>query len=51
VFDLRPQAIVRRLKLLHPVYAQTASGGHFGRGGLPWEETDSVNELKAVLFG
>lgn len=39
VFDLRPAAIVRDLGLLRPIYAQTASYGHFGRLDLdlPWE--------------
>ncbi|HKR67252.1 MAG TPA: methionine adenosyltransferase, partial [Streptosporangiaceae bacterium] len=31
VFDLRPAAIIRDLELLRPIYAQTASYGHFGR--------------------
>ncbi|RIJ20146.1 methionine adenosyltransferase, partial [Clavibacter michiganensis subsp. insidiosus] len=30
-FDLRPAAIVERLDLLRPIYAQTAAYGHFGR--------------------
>lgn len=51
VFDLRPKAIIRDLDLLRPIYAKTASYGHFGRE-LPeftWERTDRVNELKAAL--
>ncbi|ALJ20188.1 methionine adenosyltransferase [Microbacterium sp. No. 7] len=50
VFDLRPQAIIERLDLLRPIYAQTAAYGHFGRE-LPdftWERTDRVDELKAA---
>ncbi|MDF2047595.1 methionine adenosyltransferase, partial [Microbacterium sp. Kw_RZR3] len=42
VFDLRPKAIVEQLDLLRPIYAQTATYGHFGRE-LPdftWERTD-----------
>lgn len=31
VFDLRPYSIVKRLKLKQPIYAETASYGHFGR--------------------
>ena len=38
-FDFRPEAIVERLNLLQPVYRATASYGHFGRSGFPWEET------------
>lgn len=31
IFDLRPNAIIERLKLLNPIYFETASYGHFGR--------------------
>lgn len=48
VFDLRPGAIVRDLDLLRPIYAQTAAYGHFGRPGLPWENTDRADALKAA---
>ncbi len=33
-FDLRPAAIIERLGLRRPIYAQTASYGHFGRDDL-----------------
>jgi len=48
VFDLRPAAIIRDLDLLRPIYAQTASYGHFGRADLdlPWERTDRAAALK-----
>jgi S-adenosylmethionine synthetase len=48
VFDLRPAALVRDLDLLRPIYAQTASYGHFGRPDLdlPWERTDRAAALK-----
>jgi S-adenosylmethionine synthetase len=48
VFDLRPGAIIRDLDLLRPIYAQTATYGHFGRE-LPdftWERTDRVAALR-----
>ena len=48
VFDLRPAAIIADLDLLRPIYAQTASYGHFGRD-LPdftWERTDRVESLR-----
>ena len=48
VFDLRPAAIIRDLNLLRPIYAQTASYGHFGRE-LPdftWERIDRAAALK-----
>ena len=50
VFDLRPAAIVRDLQLMRPIYAKTASYGHFGRE-LPdftWERTDRVDDLRAA---
>ena len=31
IFDLRPFAIIRDLKLLNPIYRETASYGHMGR--------------------
>jgi S-adenosylmethionine synthetase len=31
IFDMRPNAIIHRLKLLNPIYSETASYGHFGR--------------------
>lgn len=48
VFDLRPGAIIRDLDLLRPIYAQTATYGHFGRE-LPdftWEKLDRVDALR-----
>jgi len=41
-FDFRPRAIIERLDLRRPIYAQTASYGHFGKQGLPWEEIVSL---------
>ena len=49
VFDLRPAAILSDLDLRRPIYAQTAAYGHFGRDGLPWEETGRVDAIKGVL--
>ena len=48
VFDLRPAAIIRDLKLLRPIYAPTAAYGHFGRTDvdLPWESTDRAEALR-----
>ena len=52
-FDLRPAAIIRDLDLKRPIYAQTASYGHFGRDDLdlPWEKLDKVDLLKKYLKG
>ena len=41
-FDFRPEAIAERLNLFQPVYRATASFGHFGRAGFPWEDTAVV---------
>jgi S-adenosylmethionine synthetase len=51
VFDLRPAAIVRDLDLLRPIYARTATYGHFGRelDDLTWERTDRVDDLKSAV--
>ncbi|MBU0645990.1 methionine adenosyltransferase [Patescibacteria group bacterium] len=38
-FDFRPEAIVERLDLAKPLYRHTATYGHFGRLGFPWEES------------
>jgi len=48
VFDLRPAAIIDRLNLRRPIYAQTAAYGHFGRNDLdlPWEKLDYVDALR-----
>lgn len=48
VFDLRPAAIVRDLDLLRPIYRETAAYGHFGRPGLPWENTDRAEALRTA---
>jgi S-adenosylmethionine synthetase len=50
VFDLRPAAIIRDLDLLRPIYAQTATYGHFGRE-LPdftWERLDRADDLRGA---
>jgi S-adenosylmethionine synthetase len=47
-FDLRPGAIIRDLDLRSPVFARTATYGHFGRRepGFTWEETSRADELR-----
>ncbi|MFC4002326.1 methionine adenosyltransferase [Prauserella oleivorans] len=51
VFDLRPAAIIRDLDLLRPIYAKTASYGHFGRPelDLPWESTERADDLRRFI--
>ena len=50
VFDLRPGAIIRDLKLRRPIFEKTAAYGHFGREDpdFTWEKTDRVEELRAL---
>ena len=50
VFDLRPAAIIEDLDLLRPIYARTASYGHFGRelDEFTWERLDRVDDLRAA---
>jgi S-adenosylmethionine synthetase len=51
VFDLRPGAIIRDLKLRRPIYRQLAAYGHFGRDDLDltWEQTNRTAELKKAV--
>ncbi len=59
-FDLRPYGIIKMLDLVHPMYQQTASYGHFGRTpydvkldngetftAFSWEKTDRAEALRA----
>jgi len=46
VFDLRPAAIIRDLGLRKPIFAPTATYGHFGRDEFPWEATDRADALR-----
>src|SRR5438445_9341801 len=47
-FDLRPAAILRDLDLRRPIYAKTASYGHFGRDDhdFTWERVDKADALR-----
>ena len=53
VFDLRPRAIIETLKLLRPIYYETARHGHFGRESpnFTWEKTDKAAQLKKLAGG
>ena len=46
LFDLRPAAIISRLDLRRPIYRNSCNYGHFGKAGLPWEETNYVDALR-----
>jgi S-adenosylmethionine synthetase len=47
-FDLRPRGLIAMLDLLHPIYADTAAYGHFGReeSQFTWERTDKADILR-----
>ena len=47
-FDLRPAAIIERLKLRRPIFRRTAAYGHFGRPekDFTWEQTNEVDALR-----
>jgi S-adenosylmethionine synthetase len=52
LMDLTPRGTRKHLDLNKPIYARTASYGHFGRapdadGGFSWEKTDLADKIKA----
>ncbi|QCQ21898.1 methionine adenosyltransferase [Desulfoglaeba alkanexedens ALDC] len=51
-FDLRPAQMISKLKLLRPIFKETAAYGHFGRNNpnFTWEKTDQAEAL-AELAG
>ena len=53
LFPMTPSAIQKRLKLLNPIYAETAAYGHFGRKNEVVEKAfgpDGKKKLKVELF-
>jgi S-adenosylmethionine synthetase len=50
-FDMRPKAIIEKLRLLRPIYRKSAVFGHFGREDpdFMWENTDKAEELRKAL--
>jgi S-adenosylmethionine synthetase len=48
-FDLRPGAIIAKMKLKRPIYQPTAAYGHFGRDdlGVAWEMIDRAEAMRA----
>ena len=51
LFDMRPDAIIKRFDLRRPIYKPLAAYGHIGREDVeaPWERTDYVEKLKAIF--
>ena len=50
IFDATPAAIIETLDLRKPIYQETATYGHFGRGNFSWERTDKIDVLKEKLL-
>jgi S-adenosylmethionine synthetase len=50
--DLRPAAIIEKLKLRRPIYKKLAAYGHMGREdlGVEWEKTDLAQAFKEKLL-
>jgi S-adenosylmethionine synthetase len=49
--DMTPRGIIRRLRLLRPIYQKTAAYGHFGRDDkdFTWEQLDLVKTLQRAI--
>jgi S-adenosylmethionine synthetase len=50
LFPVKPNQIIDVFKLRNPIYAQTASYGHFGNDNFPWEVINEtiIDRLKAL---
>jgi S-adenosylmethionine synthetase len=48
IFSFKPADIIKQLDLLRPIYSLTTNYGHFGKDGLPWEQTDQAAKLKRL---
>jgi S-adenosylmethionine synthetase len=46
VFNLRPAAIIEKLRLRTAIYESTAAYGHFNSCLFPWENVDCYKELR-----
>lgn len=53
LFPLTPREIIDYLKLLRPIYQETAHDGHFGRTGsnFTWERTNMARALRRACKG
>lgn len=49
VFSFKPANIVNQLNLLRPIYRETTHYGHFGKAGLPWEDTSRASDLRQAV--
>ena len=46
VFNLRPAAIIEKLRLRNAIYSDTAAYGHFSSGFFSWEDVDLYSNLR-----
>lgn len=51
VFPLKPSSIIETLNLRNPIYAETATYGHFGAKDVPWETLDFTTKLLEAVNG
>ena len=49
-FNLKPAGIIQTLNLKRPIYQPLAAYGHLGREGFTWENTDMIDQLKALAM-
>lgn len=51
LFPLTPKGMIKHLKLLRPIFAETSYNGHFGRNlpNFTWEKTDMTGKLRKAL--
>ena len=48
IFNLRPAAIIEKLRLRNTIYSDTATYGHFNSSLFPWENVDFNLNLRKV---
>ena len=48
-FDLSQGGIIKFLDLKRPIFAKTATYGHFGRNDVSWEELGSIDLFKSLV--
>lgn len=49
IFNLRPAAIIEKLRLRDVIYSDTAVYGHFNSCLFPWEDVDKYNQFRKAV--
>lgn len=49
-FNFSPSNMIKELNLKKPIYHKTTTYGHFGKKGLPYEELNKVEKIKAYYL-